>query len=109
MGVLNPRGTAIGRAPPHRGHTGRITWPIESVESSRLERLVASWGVVSAYCETPEGAAMSGCWYFTSRGCVPLAESWQLSEITLKVNGTKMLGNAQRIAYSNAMLKALGG
>jgi predicted chitinase len=64
---------------------------------------------VSAYCETPEGAAMSGCWYFSSHGCVPLAESWQLSEITRRVNGSAMLGNDQRIAYSNAMLKALGG
>lgn len=64
---------------------------------------------VGAYCETPEGAAMSGCWYFSSRGCIPLAESWQISEITKRVNGTAMLGNAQRIAYSNEMLKALGG
>ena len=64
---------------------------------------------VVAYCETPEGAAMSGCWYLSSRGCLPLADSWQLSEITRRVNGAAMLGNAQRIAYSNAMLKALGG
>jgi len=63
----------------------------------------------SAYCETPEGAAMSGCWYFSTRGCIPFADSWQLSEITRRVNGTAMLGNAQRIAYANAMLKALGG
>jgi predicted chitinase len=64
---------------------------------------------VTAYCETPEGAAMSGCWYLSSKGCLPLADNWQLSEITLKVNGHAMLGNDQRIAYSNAMLKALGG
>ena len=64
---------------------------------------------VSAFCETPEGAAMSGCWYLSSRGCLPFADSWQLSEITRRVNGRAMLGNAQRIAYSNAMLKALGG
>ena len=64
---------------------------------------------VGAYCETPEGATMSGCWYFSSRGCIPLAESWQISEITKRVNGTAMLGNAQRIKYSNEMLKALGG
>jgi predicted chitinase len=64
---------------------------------------------VTAYCETPEGAAMSGCWYLSSRGCLPLADNWQLSEITFRVNGAAMLGNDQRIAYSNAMLKALGG
>lgn len=61
------------------------------------------------YCETPEGAAMSGCWYLSSRGCLPLADSWLLSEITHRVNGTAMRGNAQRIAYATEMLKALGG
>ncbi|WP_010184267.1 glycoside hydrolase family 19 protein [Sphingomonas sp. PAMC 26605] len=63
----------------------------------------------SAYCETAEGAAMSGCWYLASRGCLPLADTWQLSTITKKVNGTAMLGNAERIAYAEAMRKALGG
>jgi esterase/lipase superfamily enzyme/predicted chitinase len=64
---------------------------------------------VTAYCETPEGAAMSGCWYLSSKGCLPLADRWQLSEITLRVSGTAMLGNDQRIAYSDVMLEALGG
>ena len=63
----------------------------------------------AAYCETPAGAAMSGCWYLSSRGCLLLADVWALSKITLKVNGAAMKGNAQRIAYSNAILKALGG
>jgi predicted chitinase len=64
---------------------------------------------VVGYCETPEGAAMSGCWYLSTRGCLPFADSWQISEITRRVNGAAMLGNAQRIAFSSAMLKALGG
>ena len=63
----------------------------------------------AAYCETAEGAAMSGCWYLTSRGCLLLADTWSISAITLKVNGTGMVGNTQRIAYSNELLKALGG
>jgi len=63
----------------------------------------------AAYCETPAGAAMSGCRYLASRGCLLLADVWALSKITLKVNGEAMEGNAQRIAYSNTMLKALGG
>jgi len=61
------------------------------------------------YCATPEGAAMSGCWYLNSRGCLPLADVWDISAITRKVNGAAMLGNDQRIAYSNSMLKQLGG
>jgi predicted chitinase len=63
----------------------------------------------SQYCETPAGAAMSGCWYLSSRGCLPFADSWDLSEITRRVNGAAMLGNAQRIAYSEAVLNSLGG
>lgn len=63
----------------------------------------------SAYCETPVGAAMSGCWYLASRGCLLLADQWALSTITRKVNGNAMEGNDRRIAYANAMLHALGG
>jgi predicted chitinase len=63
----------------------------------------------AAYCETPVGAAVSGCWYLSSRGCLPYADSWDLSEITLRVNGKAMLDNAKRIAYSNAILNALDG
>ncbi len=62
----------------------------------------------SQYCETPEGAAMSGCWYLSSRGCLPLADVWALSKITRKVNGAAMLENSQRISYSNAFLQTLG-
>ena len=62
----------------------------------------------AAFCETPEGAAMSGCWYFASRGCLPLADTWSVSKITRVVNGKAMEGNAERIAYANALLKVLG-
>jgi predicted chitinase len=60
------------------------------------------------YCETPAGAAMSGCWYLAVNGCLPLADGWEISKITRIVNGPAMLENNQRIAYSNAFLKALG-
>jgi predicted chitinase len=66
-------------------------------------------GQASQYLETPAGAAMSGCWYLSSNGCLPLAEAWNISEITRRVNGSAMEANAQRIAYSNAILQALGG
>jgi predicted chitinase len=63
----------------------------------------------AAYCETPIGAATSGCWYLSSRGCIPYADSWNLAKITLLVNGRAMTDHAKRVAYSNAMLSALGG
>jgi predicted chitinase len=62
----------------------------------------------ATYCQSPTGAAMSGCWYLASNGCLPLADAWALSAITRKVNGAAMLENNQRIAYSNAFLSALG-
>jgi predicted chitinase len=62
----------------------------------------------SQYLETPAGAAMSGCWYLSAKGCLPFADAWNISEITLLVNGSAMEGNAQRVAFSNAMLQALG-
>jgi predicted chitinase len=63
----------------------------------------------AAYCETPIGAATSGCWYLSSRGCIPCADSWNLAKITRLVNGKAMTDYAKRVAYSNAMLSALGG
>ncbi len=61
------------------------------------------------YCRTPEGAAMSGCWYLSSRGCLPLADGWCVSQVTRRVNGLAMLGNIRRIAAANAAVKAMGG
>jgi predicted chitinase len=61
----------------------------------------------AAYCDTTEGAAMSGCWYLSSRGCLPLADQWQVDMVTKKVNGAAMLGKAQRLQYANDMLKRL--
>ena len=63
----------------------------------------------AANCATPEGAATSGCWFLASRGCLPLADAWDISAITLTVNGKAMLENARRIAFANAMLKELSG
>jgi predicted chitinase len=63
----------------------------------------------AALCQSVEGAALSGCWYLASRGCLPLADAWELSRITLKVNGPAMRGNAQRIAFAEEMLRQLGG
>ncbi len=55
---------------------------------------------------TPEGAAMSGCWYLASNGCLPLADAWMLTAITRRVNGAAMFGLKERIAASNAALRA---
>ena len=61
----------------------------------------------AAYLESPEGAAVSGCWYLSTHGCLVLADNWQLSDITRAVNGRAMLGNADRIAAANRSLAVL--
>jgi predicted chitinase len=63
----------------------------------------------AVYCESMDGAAVSACWYLASRGCLPFADSWDIDEITLRVNGHAMEGAEQRRAYSNSILKHLGG
>ncbi|HEX8827642.1 MAG TPA: hypothetical protein VF778_05975, partial [Xanthobacteraceae bacterium] len=54
----------------------------------------------AASCATPTGAALSGCWYMASKGCLPYADAWNIDEITYLVNGKAMLGRAQRTAYA---------
>jgi predicted chitinase len=63
---------------------------------------------VSDFCETPEGAAMSGCWYLATRGCLPFADAWNIDKITLLVNGRAMVDKEKRLAFSNAFLSQLG-
>lgn len=59
------------------------------------------------WCKTPEGAAVSGCWYLKTRNCLPLADSWDLVTLTERVNGKAKVNLEDRIAFSKAMLKAL--
>ena len=59
---------------------------------------------VSDFCETPEGAAMSGCWYLATRGCLPFADAWNIDKITLLANGRAMVDKDKRRAFSNAFL-----
>ena len=63
----------------------------------------------SDYCQTATGAAVSGCWYLASRGCLPFADTWDIATITRRVNGRAMTGYSSRVKFSNAMLRALGG
>jgi predicted chitinase len=45
--------------------------------------------------------------YLATNGCPPKADKWDISGITLAVNGKAMRGAAQRLADSHAMLVAL--
>ena len=61
----------------------------------------------AAFCETPEGAAYSGCWYLASNGCLPLADAWDIDAITRRVNGDAMEDAGLRRQYSDEMVSRL--
>ena len=63
----------------------------------------------AAFIETPEGAAASACWYWTSRKLNPFADAWDLASVTRHINGSAMEGHAERVAMAEAALHALGG
>ncbi|MDR3415021.1 MAG: hypothetical protein P4L83_02450 [Nevskia sp.] len=62
---------------------------------------------LAEWAATPEGAAQTGCWYLSSRGCLDLADAWRVSAVTLKVNGSAMLGAETRLAVAQKVLAAL--
>src|SRR5271154_2673047 len=61
----------------------------------------------AAFCATPEGAALSGCWYLASNGCLPLADQWEIDAITRRVNGDAMEAAGLRREYSDEMVSRL--
>jgi len=63
---------------------------------------------VPDYVATPEGAALSACWYFSNGGCLPLADAWRLTDITRIVNDGALEGLATRIDYANRFREAFG-
>lgn len=61
---------------------------------------------VSAWMQTPDGAAASACWYWTTRKLNLLADTWSLTRITRAINGGTN-GLPERIALCNAALAKL--
>lgn len=47
------------------------------------------------------------CQYFKDRGLLPLADVWNLDEVTRKVNGSAKLHLKERVAYSEKALQVL--
>lgn len=64
-------------------------------------------GDVGDYLRTGKGAAQSACWYWSTNNLSALADGWQITELTKRVNGGTN-GLTDRINMSNAALKALG-
>lgn len=56
---------------------------------------------------TPEVSVKIACQYFKDRGLLPLADAWNLDEVTRRVNGNAKLHLKERIAYSEVAKKIL--
>ena len=57
----------------------------------------------------PEVSVRIACQYFKDRGLLPLADVWNLEEVTRRVNGNAKLHLEERVEYSERALKVLGG
>jgi putative chitinase len=101
----------LGNTAPTDGATYAGKGLIQLTGKSIYTQFAAAMGMTvedaAAYCLTPDGAAMSGVWFLSARGCLVLADTWSISAITRAVNGVACLGLAERIAASNAALKVL--
>jgi putative chitinase len=56
---------------------------------------------------TPEVSVKIACQYFKDRGLLPLADAWNIDEVTRRVNGNAKLHLKERIAYSEVAKKIL--
>ena len=57
----------------------------------------------------PEVSVQIACRYFRDRALLPLADVWNLEEVTRRVNGNAKLHLKERIEYSEKALKVLSG
>jgi putative chitinase len=83
--------------------TGRDAWAAFGKARGLTPAQAVAFGM------TPAGAAASATWFWTTRGLNLLADGWQLTNLTTKVNGPAKLGLQDRITASNAALAAMGG
>ncbi|HYZ21928.1 MAG TPA: hypothetical protein VE690_07185 [Rhodopila sp.] len=84
---------------------------IQLTGKARYQAFATAMGLELAdavrWCATPAGAAMSGCWYLASHGCLELADEWLVDAISRKVNGVKCATLDRRRALSERALHAM--
>lgn len=65
------------------------------------------------YVEQPDlvaedaDACLTAAWFWHKTGCTPLADTWQIGEITRRVNGPAMLQASERQSYADAAVAEL--
>lgn len=66
-----------------------------------------SAGQAAAWLRTEQGAAAGAVWYWTTHDLNPLADTWSIDAITLKINGPAMMHAEDRRAACQAALDAI--
>lgn len=61
----------------------------------------------AAWLRTEQGAAAGAVWYWTTHDLNPLADTWSIDAITLKINGPAMMHAEDRRAACRAALDAI--
>ncbi len=59
------------------------------------------------HAATPPGAAESAIWFWSEHDLCALAEQWEISRITLRINGGTT-GDSERVRLCNVALRAIG-
>ena len=92
------RGRGLIQLTGRANYTALATW----LADGRTADDLADW------LATSEGAAASACWFWSAHGLNAMADAWQVTASTQRINGGSN-GLQARLAACNAALKAVGG
>lgn len=100
----------LGNTQPGDGWTFRGGGLIQITGRYNYAKFAASVGRTpedaAAWVRTPEGAAMSACWFWTSKGLNSAADNWIITDATKRINPA-LIGINARIDACNRALAAL--
>ena len=92
------RGRGLIQLTGRANYTALATW----LADGRTADDLADWLASS------EGAAASACWFWSAHGLNAMADAWQVTASTQRINGGTT-GLQARLVACNAALKAVGG
>ncbi len=118
--VRNPQGLAnvvygdrLGNGPASTGDGWRFRGRGVKQLTGRANYTEAAAALGRPYIDNPDlvaedaDACLTAAWFWHKTGCSALADSWQINEITRRVNGAGMLQAAERRNYADAAIAEL--
>jgi putative chitinase len=103
----------LGNGPPASGDGWKFRGRglIQLTGRDNYQRFASSLGKsaddIADSLTTKPGAALSACWYWSRIGANALADQWQLTELTKRINGGDE-GVGARLIACNAAFRAIG-